>query len=46
MESEFSFEPNSKPKKFQKFNEDIILLNEDDSFAKKESVPININRLW
>ena len=36
MESEFSFEPNSKPKKFQKFNEDIILLNEDDSFAKKE----------
>ena len=37
MESEFTFEPNSRPKKFQKFNEDIIILNEDDSFTKKEN---------
>ena len=37
MESEFTFEPNRKPKKFQKFNEDIIILNEDDSFDKKEN---------
>ena len=37
MESEYTFEPNSRPKKFQKFNEDIIILNEDDSFTKKEN---------
>ena len=37
MESEFTFEPKSRPKKFQKFNEDIIILNEDDSFTKKEN---------
>ena len=36
MENEFTFEPNSKPKKFQKFNEDIIILNNDDSFENKE----------
>ena len=37
MESESSFEPNQKPKKYQKFNEDIIILNEEDSFAKQEN---------
>ena len=37
MENEFTFEPSQKPKKFQKFNEDIIILNNDDSFEKKEN---------
>ena len=35
MENEFTFEPSQKPKKFQKFNEDIIILSNDDSFEKK-----------
>ena len=37
MENEFSFERNSKPKKYKKFNEDIIILNDDDSIVKKEN---------
>ena len=37
MESEFTFEPNHKQKKFQKFNEDIIILDEDEFSEKKES---------
>ena len=34
MESDNSFEPNQKPKKIKKFNEDIIILNDDDSYIK------------
>ena len=37
MESEFTFEPNQKSKRYQKFNEDIIILNEEQSYDKKEN---------
>ena len=37
MDSEFTFEPNQKSKRYQKFNEDIIILNEDESYDKKEN---------
>ena len=38
MENEFSFERNSKPKKYKKFNEDIIILNDDDSIYEDNDV--------
>ena len=34
MESDIYQQINSRPRKIQKFNEDIIIFNEDDSFAK------------
>ena len=37
MESDNSFEPSQKPKKIKKFNEDIIILNDDDSYIKNDN---------
>ena len=37
MESDISFEPSQKPNKIKKFNEDIIILNDDDSYIKKDN---------
>ena len=36
-ESDISFEPSQKPNKIKKFNEDIIILNDDDSYIKKDN---------